>query len=100
MCITSFESFSFCPQPDTKRRRVGGLPCYEPDYDGDEITTLQRINEMRSNGPTPHLMQLTFAARRHAVMQNASIARMKKEYPGLFVEEKASCFIVHLRLQH
>ena len=72
---------------------MGGLPHYGPDYDGNEIRDRPLINQMKSGGPTPALMTATFVARRHMIVaQNATIARMKKEFPGLFVEEEVSLF--------
>lgn len=83
-----------CVLQPAKKRRVGGLPGYQPEYDGDEMRTRPIINKMKMDGATPELMDSTFAARRHAVMNNASVARLKRDYPGLFFEEEVSFLIV------
>ena len=73
---------------------MGGLPNYVPDHDGNDLRDRQLINEMKASGPTPDLMSATFAARRHMVVtENATIARLKREYPGLFVKEEVSTLL-------
>ena len=79
----------FVLQP-AKKRRVAGLPGYQPEYDGDEMKTRPIINKMKMDGATPEMMESTFAARRHSVMNNASVARLKRDYPGLFCKEEVS----------
>ena len=71
--VTSLGVLTFS-QP-SKRPCVGGLPSYILEYDGNKLRDQPLITIMKADGPTPELMMVTFAGRRHAVVnENATIA--------------------------
>ena len=73
--------------PQSKRRRVAGLPNYAPGVEPGGEVALQRLkNQMRhaDEGGRQELLDVSFAARREAVIKGTPLPQLMSDYPGIF----------------
>ena len=74
--------------PATKRRRVAGLPNYYPSNVPGSVETQRNINKLKEASDASAVLQLmdvTFCARRHAIMEEgAGAEELRDTYPPLF----------------
>ena len=80
--------------PATKSRRVAGLPNYNPSTVPGSVETQRQINNLREASDASvvrHLMDITFSARRHAIVEEgAGVEELRDSYPPLFSSAEVS----------